>query len=239
MILLIKLLLAHLVGDFLLQPASWVAAKEDKKLKAWQLYAHGFIHFLLIIILVWDIQFIKWAAILSAIHLLIDIFKITRKRQVSKSLLFFADQGMHLLAIYFIWVWYEQTALPFYLFSDGKVLSIITLFIFITAPASIIIKVAISKWTPHTEDYYDSSLQNAGKYIGILERILIVVFILIGQWEGVGFLLAAKSIFRFGDLKESKDRKLTEYILIGTLLSFGMAIFSALAYQTLIANVSY
>jgi hypothetical protein len=38
------------------------------------------------------------------------------------------------------------------------------------------------------------------------------------------FLLAAKSIFRFGDLKKVKDRKLTEYVLIGTLLSFGIAI---------------
>jgi hypothetical protein len=42
-------------------------------------------------------------------------------------------------------------------------------------------------------------------------------------------LIAAKSVFRFGDLKESKDRKLTEYILIGTLLSFAMAIITALA----------
>ncbi|MFV0501856.1 MAG: hypothetical protein ACK5MH_09735 [Bacteroidales bacterium] len=42
--------------------------------------------------------------------------------------------------------------------------------------------------------------------------------------SGIGFLLAAKSIFRFGDLKDSKDRKLTEYILIGTLLSFAVAI---------------
>jgi hypothetical protein len=48
--------------------------------------------------------------------------------------------------------------------------------------------------------------------------------VIIGKWEGIGFLLAAKSIFRFGDLKEAKDRKLTEYILIGTLLSFGVAI---------------
>jgi len=36
--------------------------------------------------------------------------------------------------------------------------------------------------------------------------------------------LAAKSIFRFGDLKEAKDRKLTEYVLVGTLLSFGIAL---------------
>jgi len=46
----------------------------------------------------------------------------------------------------------------------------------------------------------------------------------------VGFLLTAKSVFRFGDLKESKDRKLTEYILIGTLLSFGIAIIVGLSY---------
>jgi hypothetical protein len=48
--------------------------------------------------------------------------------------------------------------------------------------------------------------------------------VILGRWEAIGFLLAAKSVFRFGDLKESKDRKLTEYILIGTLLSFGVAI---------------
>lgn len=233
MILLVKLLLAHLLGDFLLQPGSWVAAKENKKLKAWQLYAHVFIHFLLIIIFVWDVDFIKWALLLAAIHLAIDIFKITRKKRANKSILFFADQGMHLLSIYLLWIWYQGNPLPFYIFHDMRILSFITLFVFITIPTSIIIKVSISKWTPHTEDFYDSSLQNAGKYIGILERILIVVFIIIGQWEGVGFLLAAKSIFRFGDLKESKDRKLTEYILIGTLLSFGIAIISGLAYQTL------
>ncbi|RYE13805.1 MAG: DUF3307 domain-containing protein, partial [Sphingobacteriales bacterium] len=48
------------------------------------------------------------------------------------------------------------------------------------------------------------------------------------HFEAVGFLLAAKSIFRFGDLKEAHDIKLTEYVLIGTLLSFGMAIVTAL-----------
>ena len=70
----------------------------------------------------------------------------------------------------------------------------------------------------------DQSLQNAGNYIGILERIFVVTFILLNEFEAIGFLLAAKSIFRFGDLKKVKDRKLTEYVLIGTLLSFGIAI---------------
>ena len=80
----------------------------------------------------------------------------------------------------------------------------------------------------------DESLSNAGKYIGILERLFVLMFVLAGHWEAVGFLLAAKSVFRFGDLKESKDRKLTEYILIGTLLSFGIAISTALLVRHLI-----
>ena len=70
-------------------------------------------------------------------------------------------------------------------------------------------------------------------YIGILERILVFVFVILNHWEAVGFLITAKSVFRFGDLKESKHRKLTEYILIGTLISFGIAIFVGILYAYL------
>jgi hypothetical protein len=59
----------------------------------------------------------------------------------------------------------------------------------------------------------------------------VFCFILTGHFEAIGFLLAAKSIFRFGDLKEAKDRKLTEYVLIGTLLSFGIALLIGLLVQ--------
>ena len=43
--------------------------------------------------------------------------------------------------------------------------------------------------------------------------------------SGVGFLLAAKSVFRFGDLKEKNDHKMTEYVMIGTLLSVTITLF--------------
>jgi hypothetical protein len=90
---------------------------------------------------------------------------------------------------------------------------------------SIFLKWNISKLTEGNE-----SLKDAGKYIGILERILVFVFVILDHWEAVGFLITAKSVFRFGDLKESKERKLTEYILIGTLISFGIAILIGLLY---------
>ena len=66
-------------------------------------------------------------------------------------------------------------------------------------------------------------LSNGGYWIGITERSLIYLFILVGEPTGIGFLAAAKSVFRIGEIKEAKDRKLAEYILIGTLMSFALA----------------
>ena len=112
-------------------------------------------------------------------------------------------------------------------FFNGESLKIVTAIVFLTVPSSIFIKIIISIWTPitvHHSKLQTESLVNAGKYIGILERLLVFIFILVNHWEGVGFMIAAKSVFRFSDLAEAKQRKLTEYVLIGTLLSFGIAV---------------
>jgi hypothetical protein len=94
--------------------------------------------------------------------------------------------------------------------------------------------VLIKPWSETISNEKEQSLKNAGKYIGILERLLIFLFICTNHFEAIGFLLATKSVFRFGDLKESKERKLTEYILIGTLLSFGIALLVGLLTQYLL-----
>lgn len=56
-------------------------------------------------------------------------------------------------------------------------------------------------------------------WIGRLERFLILTLVLLKQYEAIGLLVAAKSIFRF-----SASRSVGEYVLIGTLLSFTIAI---------------
>ena len=58
-----------------------------------------------------------------------------------------------------------------------------------------------------------------------------------GQFAGVGFLVAAKSIFRFGELKDSENRKQAEYIIIGTFTSFLLAIVLSLVVQALLKLV--
>jgi len=69
-----------------------------------------------------------------------------------------------------------------------------------------------------------AGLAQGGRYIGWLERILVLLLVLMNQPNGIGFLIAAKSILRFGEIKDATQRKVAEYIIIGTFLSFGWAL---------------
>lgn len=224
MILLVKLILAHMIGDFLLQPYSWVKEKEEKKLKAPQLYFHVLVHGALVLLLVWDIDFWLPASIIVGSHFLIDAAKLHFQKGNSKRTWFLVDQLLHFAVIVGVWYWWTNNSITVDSFFTENHFIYLTAAVAVTLPASVIIKIIISKWAPHTEENQNESLENAGKYIGILERLLVLTFVVTAHWEAVGFLIAAKSVFRFGDLRDSKDRKLTEYILIGTLLSFGIAL---------------
>ena len=80
------------------------------------------------------------------------------------------------------------------------------------------------------------SLENAGTYIGIFERLLVFIFIIINQFGAVGFLLASKSILRISKDSDEEGRKKTEYVLVGTLISFFIAILIGLTTKWLIKN---
>ena len=229
MIVFVKLLLAHLFGDFLLQPTSWVLDKEKKKHRSIYLYLHTFLHFILAWLLVGEIAFGWYALALAVTHGCIDFLKLHFQTQKTKRTWFSVDQILHLIVIVAITLIYNNTPIDNTAFNNSFWI-VFTGIILLTKPTSIIIKNIISIWTPENKTK-DDSLQNAGNYIGILERLFVFCFILTGHFEAIGFLLAAKSIFRFGDLKEAKDRKLTEYVLIGTLLSFGIALLIGLLTQ--------
>ena len=233
MIILIKLLLAHLLGDFMLQPNSWVAHKELKKEKSIYLYFHVAIHGVLAWIFIGNANFAGFALLLMIVHGFIDYVKLYFQQTKTRRIWFITDQLAHVLSIMGIALLYEKKPFAFNGFID-EFWIIITAIMLLTKPTSICIKNIISIWTPENKNNKDHSLANAGNSIGILERLFVLCFILTGHFEAIGFFLAAKSIFRFGDLKEAKDRKLTEYVLIGTLLSFGIALVVGLAAQHLI-----
>lgn len=227
--IILKLILAHLIGDFFLQPNSWVASKERDKLKSPYLYLHVFIHFCLMNLLLMDASLWSIAAIVAVTHFIIDVSKLYFQTIKTKRAWFFVDQFLHFAVIAIIGLWLGEINLN--LLSDTAVLKYSVAALFLTLPSSYIIRNLLASWTPFSQNQNDiqtDSLTNAGKYIGILERLLVFVFIAVNHWEGVGFMIAAKSVFRFSDLAQAKQRKLTEYVLVGTLLSFGLAIITGI-----------
>lgn len=225
----LKLILAHLLGDFIFQPNSWVADKENKKWKSIYLYIHSFIHFLLMTVLLWDYHLLWLAGCIAMSHFFIDLLKLQFQTKKTRKKWFFLDQILHIFVILIFAYLLGEINMNF--IHDKENLKLIIGLIFVTFPCSIIVKNIISTWVPdamNTEKIETDSLSNAGKYIGILERILVFIFIVVNHWEGVGFMIAAKSVFRFSDLAQAKQRKLTEYVLIGTLLSFGLAIITGI-----------
>ncbi|NML57356.1 DUF3307 domain-containing protein [Chryseobacterium cheonjiense] len=228
----IKLILAHLLGDFILQPNSWVADKESKKLKSIYLYFHVLIHTVLSFIFLWNIQLWWVAALIGISHFIIDAAKLSFQKVQNKKNWFFADQALHILVIAGISFYHNEFSFGF--LKDLTILKILGAALFLTTPASVMIRILLSSWTPAPEtagNIQTESLSNAGKYIGILERLMVFTFIVVDHWEGVGFMVAAKSVFRFSDLAQAKQRKLTEYVLIGTLLSFGIAVLTGIVIK--------
>jgi hypothetical protein len=101
-------------------------------------------------------------------------------------------------------------------------------FVFVTTPAGILIGQLTAHWSNRIDDA-DQSLANAGKWIGIAERIIVLILVLMNQYSAIGLLVTAKGIIRFNE-KDRQEVK-TEYLVIGTLLSIGMAILTGLAVK--------
>lgn len=221
--ILLKLLAAHIVGDFFLQTDKICEGKYAKGARRLGYLAiHSGINALLawLFAALWECWQIP--VIVFFTHYLIDYAKSAIG---SGSLwMFITDQLLHLAIICGLWVWLTDTdmCISAEWFSDYRVWIVALCYMLALKPASILLGTFIAKWTPSNND--KNSLPNAGAWIGYLERVLILTFMLVGCMEGIGFLLAAKSIFRFGELTKAREVKITEYVMIGTLSSFTIAI---------------
>ncbi|MDH3189203.1 MAG: hypothetical protein OEM39_00965 [Acidimicrobiia bacterium] len=71
----------------------------------------------------------------------------------------------------------------------------------------------------------------AGRWIGILERLLIYVLVIAGQAAAAGIVVAAKSILRYPEISAEPQRIAPEYVLIGSLASWLLAFAAGVAVQ--------
>lgn len=227
----IKLFLAHVLGDFVFQPDSWVKHKVEHKQRSVYLYLHMLVHLAcLLVLLAFDTRY--WVGILIIIvsHYGFDLIKLHAQKKFKTGLLFILDQLAHIAIILWVISIYQPYTISLkFLYSTPVLLFILAVFI-VTFVAAIVIKNSLGNWRFIEQDT-NESLKNAGKYIGMLERLFVFCFVILQQYQAIGFLIAAKSIFRFSDLSRAKDRKLTEYILVGTLLSIILAILTAFGFN--------
>lgn len=226
----LQILFAHLLGDFVLQPDKWVQNKKAKKYRSPYLYWHIAVHTLLLFVLL-GFQLVYWKAILLIVltHFLIDLGKISFEKSRNQALLFVLDQAAHLAVLLLAINIYYPFSIPLEEVNNVDTLLFGVALVMVTFVVSIVMRQIMNSWELEENDQ-QTSLPRAGKYIGMLERLLVFCFIILQQWPAIGWLITAKSVFRFSDLTRAKDRKLTEYILIGTLLSFGFALIIGLAY---------
>ena len=240
MILFLRLLIAHLIGDFILQPSSWVEDKNAKGIKSLKLFFH--IAIVTIVSVIFTLDLFSWQipVYIFVIHYLTDLAKIyLHTRKISPLLWFLLDQLMHIIgiaaisliigALSFEWLYKFQTII-----SSERALAIILAYVIVIWPAMIIINLATKQWQKQITREVGPSLENAGKWIGVLERILVLTFVLGAQFQAIGFLIAAKSILRISVKTENSARLLSEYVLIGTFISFTIAILIGLLARAFI-----
>ncbi len=218
------LLFAHLLADFVLQPKSWVAAKAQPL----TLLKHGIIVLALSVTATGAVH--PALVALALLHMLTDLAKATLAKPGLAA--FLADQAVHLATIAGIMVlvpglwasglWADATGLAQVMaYGAGLILA--------TRTGQFAVDFLMKAQTPAGASL--DGLPKGGATIGLLERALIFVLILAGEMAAIGFLIAAKSILRFGTVSES--RAASEYVIIGTLASFGWAILAALATREL------
>ncbi len=225
--ILLRLLIAHLFAELIFQFSSGSFRGGTPHWKARGLYLQALISAGLAYLLA-GLWLIWWLPLLVfLLRIIVGIWKEFRPR---KSVYVFTDQLLYVLMLALIWVvvfdkW--QSANEFFaaIYSDSQTLLILSAYLFISWPMGILIGMATQKWRDEA-GVNAEGLARAGMWIGFFERFLILTFILINQYTAVGLLIAAKSILRFNDKEASTQRK-TEYVLIGTLMSFSASVLLA------------
>lgn len=241
-------LIAHILADFFFQHEFWSCSKRQKSYLSKEMYLHVFVVFIFSAILSFTFSFLLFAVFIAVTHLMIDVIKseiekfITRKERFvikkkqgyNNLYIFLVDQILHIITVcFFAWIYTSSYAIPEHVATiETRYLLIILALLLCLKPANIFIRNILASLNlfpdnneREEEIIFNNDLERAGRWIGATERILTFILTILGEFSAIGFIIAAKSILRYGD----KSLRQTEYVLIGTLMSFGIAMILGLS----------
>ncbi|HEL2006253.1 TPA: DUF3307 domain-containing protein [Streptococcus suis] len=218
---LTALLITHFLSDFTFQSQ---ALADAKKLHLRALFMHLFIVAIPLLILALltpvqngDLFFQVWLS-----HLAIDYVKyfLNKHHWIKDSWeagAFLVDQLLHIISIIILYHTIGVNVASHSLWIEPNYLLLQILFILlISKPVNILFKLYFSKYQI-AEGEEEQTVTGAGALIGQLERLIMGIFLLLGQYTAIGLVFTAKSIARYD--KISKSQAFAEYYLIGSLFS--------------------
>jgi hypothetical protein len=244
--------LAHLLTDFVFQTHRLVEQKQRGRYTAYLL--HGLVHYLSAIIIIgfvlrgsiFSLRTYLIIAALTLIHLLIDLAKIQLAKtypMLDGSWAYVSDQLLHFLTVSLA-AWLLSPAVPLSELTafveksrsiPNRLLAVPVIYVAVIFGGGYLIRFLVrflaAGVKSHSQEKVSGQLENAGLYIGWLERFLVITALLLQSPATVGLILTAKSIARY---PEFKSERFAEYFLIGTLLSISMALLGGVLLAKLI-----
>lgn len=249
------LMISHLLGDFYFQTDK---VSEKKKYSLKYLLLHVIIYALSVYCMFvlttgkWQ-KYICTVIIIGIGHFILDFIKIKLENKYAniakyKLLVLAVDQILH---VAILWALIQKAPLKIdmswfplslhWLLDKVNEISIVIISVLLCGkPAAIIVSLVFEKIPQSihsTENVEDNIPANTsenlkiGSWIGILEREIILILGLLGQYGAIGFVLTAKSLARHSQLN---DPTFAEKYLVGTLLSSFIALLNVAICNLLI-----
>jgi hypothetical protein len=234
-----KILLAHALTDFVFQPASLA----ENKGKITALLVHRLIFFVLsVVFLLPDFSYQTLTALicLAFFHGFIDYLKNLIQKGTARNrwLYFLGDQALHVLGIGAVVFFLDRERFHGWVnvfsthWSKPSLFLFASLFVVIVFGGGFFTGILCRGFLGGLNSEKKPGIERAGRYIGILERSLVLTAVLFGKMEFIGYIFAAKSIARYPEMKDGGH--FAEYYLIGTLTSISIAFFGGLLLKYLL-----
>lgn len=233
MVNFIILLISHFVGDFYLQTTriarcknaqvsskcgNCIGCKSGSRFNMRYVMVHALLYvapFLVMFLITDYISALISLAVILISHVIVDVISCCFNKNKKQTIVFIVDQSVHIGILFLI---YKVCIFNSFFVEYSFVLKVLLAVLIVVAPCSIFINKLFKDVFPDTED---KGIFDVGSIIGILERMLVLIFAYFESFATIAIIITVKTWARNIDLQEKDFRN--KYLL-GTLASLVLAL---------------